>query len=179
MSQADLRRREHAGNIMDPLAYCTNLSNATIHLCVHAVESWQGIITALQYTVSQLRSALIRTLELQLYLARPERNDPGVSLHSDNEFKDVDLSPIQETITRPLFDSLTTATVAVGRSPSLEAGEEGEEKPEGSGSQEGALEERPKKTVPPKQDEFIWQWKVGLCLVFICNTLINICSLLA
>ena len=69
--------------------------------------------------------------------------------------------------------------LTLGTEPSLEAGEEGEEKPEGSGSQEGALEERPKKTVPPKQDEFIWQWKVGLCLVFICNTLINICSLLA
>ncbi|PPQ72319.1 hypothetical protein CVT26_007276 [Gymnopilus dilepis] len=49
--------------------------------------------------------------------------------------------------------------LTLGTEPSLEAGEE---KPEGSGSQEGALEERPKKTVPPKQDEFIWQWKPEL-----------------
>ncbi|KZT71131.1 hypothetical protein DAEQUDRAFT_755936 [Daedalea quercina L-15889] len=104
------------GSFLDPLVHCTHLSNVNLFCDVDPVDSWRAVVVAFHGTFSQLRSTRISTLQVMIWLDHSDPDGPDASPHSDNEFRDVDLRPVQETIARPLFDSLVDVMIMVGRS---------------------------------------------------------------
>ncbi|KZT73533.1 hypothetical protein DAEQUDRAFT_721592 [Daedalea quercina L-15889] len=103
------------GYFLGPLASCTGLLKVKLSICVDPIESWRGIVAALHETFSQLFSAQIRTLELELSLDSPQ-DSPDTSPHSHNEFAGIDMVQIHESITRSLFDSLRDVRIDIMRS---------------------------------------------------------------
>ncbi|KZT70664.1 hypothetical protein DAEQUDRAFT_181900 [Daedalea quercina L-15889] len=109
-SLAELSMHSSRGGLTNSLAYCTNLSNVSLNIRVDRIDSWQAVIAALHDTISQFRSTCICYLKLSILLYS-EGDLP--SPYSDNEFQDINLRPIQETIARPLFDSLKDVVIKV------------------------------------------------------------------
>ena len=81
---------------------------------VKPTDSWQGIITALHDAFTHLSSPALHTLDVMLWLGY-SRGDPVVSSHSDQEFWDIDMKPVQSTISHDIFDSIQKVNLTLRR----------------------------------------------------------------